>query len=169
MGMSELIGNVAYDDNRIIGDTKTNKIPWHIPSDLKLFRQLTMGKPVIMGRKTWESLDNPLDGRTNIVVSNTIRRTKAVSCPYVLVRSVNEAISIAFSIDNQAHIIGGLQIYKEAMDHIRVWYITHVFGIHEGDIHFPLLQGKWTTTEIGIAEGSIPNCRHFMLTRGDRL
>lgn len=135
---------VAVADNNVIG--MNNKMPWHIPEDFKHFKEITMGKPCIMGRKTYESildqLGKPLPGRTSIVVSRSgYEHEGAVSAS-----SLEEAINKASAEDSdEVMIIGGAQIYKEALNKNladRV-YLTRVHQEPEGDAFFPEFGAYW--------------------------
>jgi dihydrofolate reductase len=164
--MPEIIILVAHDKHRAIGNKGT--IPWHIPEDLKRFKELTMGHTIIMGRKTWDSLPKkPLPGRQNIVVSRGfVEIPSSYSIPTGSIEvadSVDEAIQLAKS--NQIFIIGGGQIYKTVLERCivdRVIY-TLVEGEYEGDVFFPQLLGQWETTMLESAKGySIWEARHIL-------
>ena len=129
--------------NGVIGNDNT--IPWHLPEDMARFRQLTQGHPVIMGRKTWDSLPprfRPLPGRTNIVIT----RQKSWSAEGALVASsLNDAIARCDGAA-EAWVIGGAQIYAEAeaiADRVEVTEIAQDF---EGDAYAPVLKTGWTET-----------------------
>jgi dihydrofolate reductase len=113
-----------------------NQLLWHLPIDFKWFIEKTKGKPVIMGRKTMESLGKPLKNRLNIVLS---RQLEEVSEGFVLVRSWDEAFEIAKqSESNEIMIIGGAQIYEQALEFADKIYLTHVVGQFESaDTFFP--------------------------------
>lgn len=123
----------AISENRTIG--KNNRLPWHIPEDLKRFKSLTLGHPIIMGRTTFESIRKPLPGRTNIIVTRN-KEFKAEGC--VICNSLNEAINVA-KRNNQGEIfiIGGGQIYEQAIEFADKIYLTIVKGSYEGDAFFP--------------------------------
>lgn len=124
---------VACDENRGIG--KNGKIPWHIPEDLKRFKKITMGHPVIMGRKTFKSIGKPLAGRTNIIITRD-RKFKIPNC--ITVHSIKEAIDKAKKLDKEeVFIIGGAQIYKQAMVFADRLYLTKVKGNYDADTFFP--------------------------------
>lgn len=131
---------VAMAENRVIG--RDNELIWHIPEDLKRFKTLTMGKPVIMGRKTFESivarLGKALPGRVNIVISRkNPQYTGALTC-----QNLSEAMDQARKTGaDEIFIIGGAQIYQQAMkeDLADRLYLTHVAGQPEGDAFFPEL------------------------------
>ena len=123
--------------NGVIG--KDNGLPWRLPKDMKHFMSSTMGKPVIMGRKTFESMKSPLPGRTNIVVT----RDQSWSRDGVFVAS---DLSKAFELGRIAaeqdsltefFIIGGSSLYEEAMPHATRLYVTQIEAVIEGDVSFP--------------------------------
>ena len=130
---------VAMAENRVIG--RNNQLPWYLPNDLKYFKAVTMGKPIIMGRKTYESIGKPLPGRTNIVVTSQQDFTAAgVSVVY----SVEQALTLAQSVAvidgaDEVMIIGGAQLYSEMLDHVERLYLTRVHADVEGDAWFPAL------------------------------
>jgi dihydrofolate reductase len=139
---------VSTDENGLIGNN--GKLPWHIPEELKLFKQVTMGNPIIMGRKTWESLPKkPLPGRFNIVLSKSMPFGYQDSQTYV----ANEwmaalgAAEIHSQLDSNAIlIIGGAQIYKEALEnnYVDSIILSEVKGKYDGDTYFPKIdEAKW--------------------------
>ena len=144
---------VAYDQNRIIGHK--GDIPWHLPEDLKLFKKRTVGHPIIMGRKTWDSLPKkPLADRYNIIVtrsnlSDSIGRYDKGEFKSGMnyVNSIAQAIRLANKMmpNREAFIIGGSQIYLEAlkMGVVDKVIASEVDGEHEGDASFPDLKGTW--------------------------
>ncbi len=138
---------VAVADNGVIG--REGRLPWRLPSDLKQFRRLTMGKPLIMGRKTFQSIGKPLDGRDNIVVT----RDPAFAAEGVLVaRSFEEAVALARTCAeargaDEIAVIGGAQIYAAALPAADRIYLTQVHGAFEGDTVFPALdRAAWQET-----------------------
>ncbi len=135
---------VAMAENGIIGSD--GKIPWRIADDMRRFKALTLGKPCIMGRKTWDSLPKkPLPGRTNIVVT----RDSSFDAPgAVVVHSLAEALARAQS-EKAAEIavIGGADIYAVALPHVTRIYLTEVHRAFAGDTHFPSIDGaRWRET-----------------------
>jgi len=128
---------VAQGKNRVIGHE--NRLPWYLPEDLRYFKQVTMGKPIIMGRKTYESIGKPLPGRTNIVITRDDRwRADGVK----LARSLEDAITIAEAqalIDgvHEAVVIGGAQIYEQSLALVDRLYMTEVAAEPVGDAWFP--------------------------------
>jgi len=125
---------VAISDNNAIG--KNGKIPWHLPADLKYFKETTMGHHIIMGRKTFDSIGKPLPGRTNIVVSNK-KDLKIQGCE--VVNSLDAALAISrLANQEEVFIIGGASIYKTMLPDAERLYITNVHAcIEDADTFFP--------------------------------
>ncbi|MDJ0956657.1 MAG: type 3 dihydrofolate reductase [Arenicellales bacterium] len=133
---------VAMDLNGLIG--KDNQLPWYLPADLKHFKQITMGKPVIMGRKTFESIGKPLPGRVNIVLT---RRTMAQNAGCIVVNSLDAAIKAAGPV-SEVMIIGGAALYGEALPRADRIYLTQVQAELEGDTWFPSLdESDWVVMQ----------------------
>jgi dihydrofolate reductase len=123
---------VAMSENRVIG--KSNRLPWNIPEDLKHFRKVTSGHPIVMGRKTFESIGRVLPGRENIVIS----RTMTSDIPGLrVVRSLEEAITSCQGKAEEIFIIGGGEIYRMALPKVDRIYLTLVHQEIEGDAFFP--------------------------------
>ena len=137
---------VAYSRNRVIG--KDNQLPWKLPGDLAHFKRQTLGKPIIMGRKTWLSLGRPLPGRTNIVVS---RSGEGDFNGAVLVDSLEAAFAAAFDAAgnvDEVCIIGGAQLYADALPMVNKIIATEINTEIEGDAFFPKLdQDVWVETD----------------------
>ncbi|WP_368856646.1 dihydrofolate reductase [Chelativorans sp. ZYF759] len=126
---------VAVARNGVIGND--GDMPWRLSTDLKRFKAGTMGKPVIMGRKTWESIGKPLPGRRNIVVT---RNRDYTAQGAQTVPSLDAALAIAKTEGAEAAaIIGGGEIYRMAMDAADMLHVTHVEAELEGDTHFPAI------------------------------
>ncbi|WP_291787128.1 dihydrofolate reductase [Cecembia sp.] len=127
---------VAKAKNDVIG--KDNELIWKLSSDLKLFKKLTTGHHIIMGRKTYESVGRPLPNRTSVVVT----RNKEYSLPegHIVAHSLKEAIQVCIGKQlSQVFIIGGAEIYKEALPIADELFITHVDASPEGDAFFPCI------------------------------
>ena len=124
---------VAMDRNRLIG--RGNALPWDLPADLQHFKATTMAKPVIMGRKTYESIGRPLPGRHNIVIS----RNAAFAAPGCTVVASLEAALTAAGAVAEIMIIGGAQLYAEALPRARRIYLTRIDADFDGDAWFPAL------------------------------
>ena len=130
---------VAMDQNRLIG--AGNKMPWHLPADLRHFRQTTLGKPVVMGRKTFESIGKPLPGRRNLVVSGN-RGFVAPGCE--VSHSLGDALS-ACEAAVEVMVIGGATIYTQALPRADRLYLTTIEHAFDGDTYFPQWsQAEWT-------------------------
>ena len=132
---------VAAASNGVIGTN--NQLPWHLPQDLKYFKSVTLGKPVIMGRKTYESIGRPLPGRKNIVVTrNAEWQVDGVLSVNSLERALVEArkaLDNSESSATEAMIIGGAEIYRSALPQVDRVYLTRVDVAVEGDAFFPAL------------------------------
>jgi dihydrofolate reductase len=129
----------AMGENRVIG--AAGQIPWRLPTDFAFFKRMTLGKPVIMGRKTYESIGRPLPGRTTLVVS----RQPGYQPDGVLVVNDFDAALLHADAIAQADgvpdimVAGGAEIYRLALPRAETLYITHVALAPEGDAHFPLI------------------------------
>ena len=133
----------AVSENNVIG--KDNNLPWHLPTDMKYFRDTTMGHCVIMGRKNYDSIPlkyRPLDGRTNIVVTRQ-KDFKADGC--IVVNSIEDALKeCKKKNETEAFIIGGADIYNQTMDIADKIHYTKIHHTFEGDAFFPVIdESKW--------------------------
>ena len=129
--------------NRVIG--RDNRLPWRLPADLAYFKRVTMGHPVIMGRRTWESIGRPLPGRKNIVVS----RNRAYAAPgATVVGSLRDAWLAAGEVE-EACVIGGTSLFAEALPHADRIHLTEVDAEVEGDTYFPPFdRSQWVEREV---------------------
>jgi dihydrofolate reductase len=133
---------VAMAENRVIGNA--NRLPWHLPADLRHFRQVTVGKPVLMGRKTHESIGRPLPERTNIVVTRD-RSYEAPGC--IVVHSIESALKAAGDRE-EVMVIGGTDFYRQLLPKADRLYLTLVHAEFEGDARFPELdEREWREVE----------------------
>lgn len=157
---------VATANNNAIG--RNNELPWHLPQDLKYFKSVTLGKPVIMGRKTFESIGKPLPGRTNIVVT----RQKDWKFAGVLVaKSVEEALEIGQQFRNEQDnlaeeimVIGGAEIYRHALPIADRVYLTRIDANVDGaDAYFPELPTAQWKLASELAGDSDANLKHRFL------
>jgi dihydrofolate reductase len=141
MAMTTVSLIVAVAHNRVIG--VNNTLPWHLPEDLKRFRALTTGHHIIMGRKTYESLGRLLPERTTVIVT----RNKAYNVEGALIAgSLEEAVSLCKD-DNEAFVIGGAELYKDALKLADKLYLTEIDLQVEGDAFFPEFKGsEWKET-----------------------
>lgn len=160
---------VAIAENGVIGDK--GEMPWRISDDLKWFKKVTLGKPVIMGRKTFESIGKPLPGRRNIVVTRSASWKKEGA---VRAASVDEALRLAaaFAAEDgvdEVCVIGGGEIYAQTLDRAQRIYLTRVAASVDGDAHFPPFdEAAWRASASGGSEKSEKNqysCRFFILDR----
>lgn len=156
---------VARAGNGVIG--KDGAVPWRISADMKYFKQSTLGKPIVMGRKTFQSLGRPLPERLNIVVS----RDKSFRAEGVtVVHSLDEALSAAAGQDAlEVMIIGGAEIYKQALPQVERIYLTEVHGDVDGDTFFPELEkGAWQEVSrdfVSRGEKASHDCSFVILQR----
>jgi dihydrofolate reductase len=142
---------VAASTNNVIG--AAGRLPWHLSDDLKRFKSITMGKPIVMGRKTYESIGRPLPGRQNIVVT-TQAGFSADACD--VVSSPDAAVAAAGDAE-EIMVIGGGEIYRLFLPSAARVYLTRVNVEIDGDAFFtPLDASEWTETsrEVGIADGN---------------
>ena len=157
---------VAVAQNRVIG--RNNALPWYLPNDLKYFKQTTLGKPVIMGRKTYESIGKPLPGRTNIVIT---RQEGYQPEGVKVVSSVAAARDLAESVclidgQQEAMIMGGAEIYALCLPECDRLYLTEVHADVDGDAYFPEYdKSQWqeVAREDFAAEGPNPYDYSFVV------
>lgn len=129
---------VAADENNVIG--KNNKLPWHLPNDLRYFKNQTWGMPILMGRKTFESIGKPLQGRKSIVIT---RSTDWKHDEVEVVHSVEDAIGKAKECGvKEIFVIGGAEIFKTSFDKASRIYLTRIHHRFDGDVYFPEVSSK---------------------------
>lgn len=134
---------VAMDRQRVIG--AGGALPWHLPADLKHFREITMGKPIVMGRRTYESINRALPGRRNIVVSRNPAWPAPPGCERA--HSLEHAVQLAGAAD-EVMVIGGAALYRAALPRAQRIYLTEVHATVDGDVHFPPISPEqWRETE----------------------
>lgn len=132
----------AMAENRVIGINNT--LPWHLPADFKHFKSVTMGKPILMGRKTYESIGRPLPGRTNVIITNNSDYC-AEGCE--VVNSIDEALSLT-SDQPEVMVIGGASFYQQTLPIAHKIYLTIIHHNFEGDAHFVEFdQSQWREVE----------------------
>lgn len=152
----------ALARNRVIG--RDNQLPWRLPADLKHFKAMTLGKPVIMGRKTWDSLGRPLPGRLNLVVSRQAGlRLEGAEVFSSLEAAIERADAWARQQGvEELMLIGGAQLYEQGLEQASRLYLTRVELEPEGDAWFPLFdEAQWqrSAEETHPAEGDAPAYR----------
>lgn len=138
---------VAMAKNNVIG--KNNKMLWVLPEDMKRFRKLTLNRIVVMGRKTFESIGRPLDGRVNVIVSRQPEyRARAMGCP--VVNSIEAALKWGGD-KYDVYVIGGAEIYKQVMPKADTLHVTKIDHEYEGDACFPEIDSEniWKVVECG--------------------
>lgn len=155
---------VARTKNKVIG--KDNQMPWHLPVDLAWFRQNTVGKPVIMGRKTYESIGRLLPKRPNIILS---RSGFTVEGAYSA-ESLEQAVELAknFATEGEIMIIGGGELFKQALPQADTLYLTEIQAEIEGDTFFEFNEENWQLAEqkwSEIDENNPYRCRFMVLRR----
>ena len=132
----------AMAANRVIG--RENRLPWRLPADLRHFKSMTMGKPVIMGRKTYESIGKPLPGRSNIVVTRD-PDYRAQGCR--VVHSLEQALDAGAGHD-EVMVIGGAELYRQALERAQRMYLTLIKAEVSGDTLFPeIAPQQWRELE----------------------
>lgn len=119
----------AMDENRAIG--RNNQLPWHLPEDLKYFKRVTMGKPIAMGRKTYDSIGRPLPGRENIVIT----RSQGITIEGCTV--IHDVKDLLKRDDKELFVIGGAEIFKEILPFADRLYVTEISEEFEADTFFP--------------------------------
>ncbi|MGB5275946.1 MAG: type 3 dihydrofolate reductase [Gammaproteobacteria bacterium] len=156
----------AMDRNRLIGNK--NQLPWHLPADLAHFKQVTLGKPVIMGRKTYESIGRPLPGRDNIVLT---RSAQFQAEGVFVANSLQQALKHAAGAE-EAMVIGGSAIYELVLPRADRLYITYVEDSYQGDAWFPEIDPKqWDliTSEQHVADQKNPSTLRFVTYQRKKL
>lgn len=143
----------ALSENRVIG--RGNRLPWHLPADLAHFKALTLNKPIVMGRRTWESLPGLLPKRTHIVVTRD-RSYRAEGC--ILADSPEAAIEVAGDAP-EIMVVGGAALYRDMLPLARRMYLTRVAVFLEGDVAFPDWDpGSWREIDREVRRRDVRNC-----------
>jgi dihydrofolate reductase len=159
----------AMDRNRVIG--RNNDLPWHLPADLLWFKKNTLGKPILMGRKTFVSIGRPLPGRTNIVLTRDMT-FQAEGC--IVVHDIEEALraasrDISDTDDGEVVVIGGGQLFELLIDLADRLYLTRIDADFEGDTFFPAIESnEWSVLwqeQLLKSEGSLFDIRFMILER----
>lgn len=162
---------VAAAKNGVIG--RNNQLPWHLPQDLKYFKAITLGKPVIMGRKTYESIGKPLPGRTNIVVTRS--REWIAADGVIVTNSFEQALAEAQILvasdrlaSDEVMVIGGAEIYRSALPFVDRIYLTRVAVEPEGDAFFDALNEPDWVLESNMAGDELASVSHEFLVYARR-
>ena len=157
--MTDLSLIVAMDDNRLIGSN--NNLPWQLPADLVFFKRTTMGKPIIMGRKTFVSIGRPLPGRRNIVITRD-PTFSAAGCE--IANGIPAALALCSDVE-EAMLIGGASLYQQTIEQATQLYITRIHHSFVGDTWFPefdLQVWKQASREDHQADSSNPHAYSFI-------
>jgi dihydrofolate reductase len=149
--------------NRVIGANRS--IPWHLPGELKMFKQITMGHHMIMGRNTWESIGRLLPGRTTVVVTRQID----YQVPGAIVAATLEDAIAACGVDPEIFVIGGAQLYQAALPSADRIYLTEVDAEVAGDTYMPDFDlREWHAGAVTTCAADEKNCYSYKLTVLDR-
>lgn len=140
--MLKLIAIAAMASNRVIG--RDGHLPWHLPEDLKFFKETTLGHPILMGRKTWESLGRPLPKRRNLVLSRSLDPAAAAGAE--ILRDPEQLESLG--LEGTVFVIGGAEIYRLLMPRTSEILLTVLDQESEGDTVFPLFESEFEAPEI---------------------
>jgi dihydrofolate reductase len=143
---------VAVANNGVIG--RGGALPWHLPDDLKHFKRVTMGKPILMGRRTFESIGKPLPGRRNLVLT---RGDPVAVAGVESVKSLKSAMALCVGVDELC-VIGGAAVYAAALPFARVIYLTRVESEVPGDVQFPAVD--WKKWKVTMNEHHAADARH---------
>ena len=150
---------VAVDKNRVMGID--NRLPWRLPADVKFFKEVTMGHPIVMGRKTYDSIGKPLPGRENIILTRNVDY-QPEGC--TVIHTVEELIQYMKNKNDEVFVIGGAQLFKEIFPVADRLYITEIHHEFEGDTFFPEFEeSEWTlsSSEKGIKDEKNPYDYYF--------
>lgn len=152
MSAPRLVAVVAASENDVIG--REGQLPWRLPADLAHFKRLTLGKPVLMGRKTYDSIGKPLPGRLNVVLSRTAEAPEGC----VVARSLDEALAIPeVASADEVMVIGGARVYDEALSRCVEVQLTRVHGTFEGDAFFRFDASEWERVAVERREADEKN------------
>lgn len=146
---------VAKAKNNVIG--KDNALIWNIPEDLAHFKKITMGKAIVMGSNTYESIGRPLPGRQNVVLTRNPSKYKNQDVKTV--SSVQDVLDL--SKETQVVIIGGDSVYKTFLEYTDILYVTEIEKEFDGDTYFPTISSEWELTSSNEGEKSSENLKYF--------
>jgi dihydrofolate reductase len=156
---------VAMDKNRVIG--KDNQLPWHLPADLKFFKKTTMGHPIVMGRKTHESIGKPLPGRENIIVTRN-KQYQPEGC--MVIHSLAELKRLESKKEEEVFVIGGAEIFKTIFPIADRLYITMIAHEFAGDTYFPEFnESDWNLVSIAKGETDESNPYEYSFNIYERI
>lgn len=153
---------LAMDENRVIG--KDNQLPWHLPEDLKFFKRVTIGHPIVMGRKTFESIGRALPGRENIIITRNCAYTRDDCTVFY---EMEAFLSYCHqNAEEEYFVIGGAEIFKALLPNVERLYITEIHHQFEGDTFFPVLdmsQWELMSREEGLKDEKNPYFYEFTI------
>lgn len=153
---------VAMDKNRVIG--QDNQLPWHLPEDLKFFKRTTMGHPIVMGRKTFDSIGRPLPGRENIIITRNRDYTRR-DC--IVFHTLDDFFTYCEREPQEEYfVIGGAEIFKQLLSEADRLYITEIHELFDGDTFFPELDlNRWqlVSREKGLKDEKNPYDYEFTI------
>jgi dihydrofolate reductase len=133
---------IAMSENAVIG--KNNQLPWHLPADLCHFKNITLGKPILMGRKTFESIGKVLPGRCNVIIT----RDENFSVPGCVIANSIETALAAVSYANEVFVIGGAALLQQMLPMVSRLYLTIIHHEFDGDVYFPEINlSEWQEVE----------------------
>jgi len=152
---AKLIGIVAMTSDRVIG--KGNDLPWHLPDDLKFFKKTTLNSPIVMGRKTFDSIGKPLPKRRNIVMTRDTNWTRE---GVEVIHDVQDLLDIT-SNEEQVFIIGGAEVYRIYLERLDELIVTHVSKKYEGDTYFPKFEQGFEKNETLMTHNDFKVIKYF--------
>ncbi|GIN85752.1 dihydrofolate reductase [Heyndrickxia sporothermodurans] len=140
----------AQDEKGVIG--KNNQLPWRLPEDLKYFKRKTMGHPIVMGRKTYESIGRPLPGRQNIIITRD-EKFEAENC--IIFQSKHDLLNWIHQMNDEVFVTGGAEIFGLLMEEVDRLYVTKIYEDIDGDTYFPLIE--WSDWQLVSCEKGLKN------------
>ena len=142
MGKTSFSAIAAMATNRVIG--RDGQLPWHLPEDLKFFKKVTSGHPIVMGRTTYESIGRPLPKRRNVVLSSSLAGIDGVE----VIPSIEELDNLLGEEAGEVFVIGGAKLYQALLPRCSVLYLTLVEEEYEGDVVFPPFESEFRLEEV---------------------
>lgn len=153
---------VAYTKNRVIG--RDNAMPWHLPADLAHFKRVTLGKPIIMGRKTFESIGRPLPGRQNIVVT----RDEQFQAEGITIWKNLDQLSDFTDSEEEVFLIGGGELFRQTLPIAKRLYVTEIEVTLEGDVFYPVIPSQFKLLDEAFYPVSKENSFAFTIKQFER-
>ena len=153
---------VAYTSNRVIG--RDNAMPWHLPADLAHFKRVTLGKPIIMGRKTFESIGRPLPGRQNIVVT----RDEQFQAEGITIWKNLDRLSEFTDSEEEVFLIGGGELFRQTLSVAKRLYVTEIEADLDGDVFYPAIPSQFTLRDEAFYPANKENAFAFTIKQFER-